>query len=158
MLLSILRVACYIFLWPIRVKVNWVIYLCLTDGYLKCQNIRPFPCYCSCRVLAIMIMPTCSAVMQTTSARISMLNGKYFHSICITIVWNMILALSCRQVSNMLQKLHARLILREVRQLRYQHDEKIIVRKIYFCDVTSKRHTSARQIHNIFNIWSSVNC
>jgi hypothetical protein len=67
----------------------------------------PFPWYCSHRVLAIMIIHACSVAIQKTSDRVSMLKGKYFHFICITMVWNMILVLPCRQVSNMLQKSHA---------------------------------------------------
>jgi hypothetical protein len=90
-------------LWPIRVKVNWM----MTEGYLKYPNIHLFPWYCRYRVLAVMTIHTCSVAIQTTSARVSMLNRNYFHFICITIVWNMILVLPCRQVSNILQKLHA---------------------------------------------------
>jgi hypothetical protein len=38
-------------------------------------------------------------------------------------------------------------------QMKYQNGEIYIVRKTYFCHITSKKNTSARRIRNIFNIW-----
>jgi hypothetical protein len=110
MFLSIQRVAWFIFALANQSPVYWVIYLCLTDDYLKYPNISPYSPFS----LAVHLYSTDkndNEYMQccyTNDLGSSFpVKRNFFHIICMTMVWNMIRVTPCRQVSNMLQKLHA---------------------------------------------------